>query len=149
MFSPSRRLPGLSESMLSISIFISLILFATTGVISCVSASCFPTAQDESIGFFSKAPLAYGMTHLSPSECAEECHTTKSCAAWLYIVYANECQFYRAQPVAKAKSAGFILGSCDTTSHLPSQSVSKAPSLPSSSSVIMSTETGQSSLHKV
>ncbi|KAF3400194.1 hypothetical protein F1880_007967 [Penicillium rolfsii] len=135
--------------MLSVSVYFSLIFLATTGLFSLGSASCFPTAQNESIGFFSKAPLAYGITNLSPSECAEECHKTKYCAAWLYIIHVNECQFYRAQPVAKAKSAGFILGSCDTTSHQPSQSVSRVPSLSSSSSIIMSTETGKSSLHKV
>ncbi|KAF3394385.1 hypothetical protein F1880_004725 [Penicillium rolfsii] len=122
------------------------ILLAIARLITSVSASCFPSAKNETIGFFSKAPLAHGYTHLSPSECATECNDMSACQAWLFVVNAKECQFYRSPPVAQAKSAGFILGSCDTTSD---ELASKVPLLGSSSSVVPGSQTAQPSLSKV
>lgn len=116
-------------------------LLAIEGLIPSVSASCFPSAQNETIGFFSKAPLAHGYTHLSPSECATECDSMSTCQAWLFIINAKESQFYRSPPVAQAKSAGFILGSCDTTG---TESASKVPLPALSSSVVPGSQAAQS-----
>lgn len=118
------------------------LLLAIEGLVSSVSASCFPSAQNETIGFFSKAPLAHGYTHLSPSECATECDSMSNCQAWLFIVNAQECQFYRSPPVAQATSPGFILGSCDTTGI---RSASRVPLSCSSFSAVPGSQTAQSS----
>lgn len=125
------------------SVLVFTFLLALQGFISSVSASCFASAQSETIGFFSKAPLAHGYTHLSPSECANECDSMSICHAWLFIVNANECQLYRSAPVAQAKSAGFIVGSCDTTGTRAAESASKVP-LPAFSSVSHGSQTAQS-----
>ncbi|PYI33809.1 hypothetical protein BP00DRAFT_468612 [Aspergillus indologenus CBS 114.80] len=77
-----------------------------------VSASCLNSAQHGQIGFFSKAPLAFGYTHPSPSECAIECESLSTCQAWLFTVNGKECQLYGSGPVAQAQNAGFILGLC-------------------------------------
>jgi len=135
--------------MQSISILVFTFLLVIEGLFSSVSASCFPSAQNQTIGFFSSAPLAYGYTHLSPSECANECDSLSTCQAWLFVVNANECQFYRAAPVSQAKSPGFILGSCDTNSTRLNASTSKAPQPTSSSSVVHGSHTAQSSSSKV
>lgn len=127
------------------SVLIFTFLLAIEGLISSVSASCFPSAQNETIGFFSKAPLAYGYTHLSPSECANECDSMSTCQAWLFIVNAKECQFYRSAPVAQAKSAGFIMGSCDTNGTRATESTSKVPLPAFSSSMVPGSQTAQSS----
>lgn len=127
------------------SFFVVIFILTIEGLISSVSASCFASAQNGTIGFFSKAPLAHGYTHLSPSECANECDSMNTCQAWLFIVNANECQFYRSAPVAQAKSAGFILGSCDTTGTRAAESASKVPLAALSSSVATGSQTTQSS----
>lgn len=132
--------------MRPISILSFTFLLAIAGLIPSVSASCFPSAQNETIGFFCKAPLAHGYTHLSPSECAIECDSMGTCQAWLFIVNAKECQFYRSPPVAQAKSAGFILGSCDTTG---TESASKVPLPALSSSVVPGSQTARSFLSNV
>ncbi|OQE05510.1 hypothetical protein PENVUL_c024G04765 [Penicillium vulpinum] len=135
--------------MQSTSILLLTFLLAIEGLFSSlVSASCFPSAQNETIGFFSKAPLAYGYTHLSPSECANECDSMSTCQAWLFVVNANECQFYRSAPVAQAKSAGFIMGSCDRNGTRGTKSTSKV-FLPASSSVVPGSQTAQSSLSNI
>ncbi|RAK81859.1 uncharacterized protein BO72DRAFT_524260 [Aspergillus fijiensis CBS 313.89] len=77
-----------------------------------VSASCLNSALHGKIGFFSKAPLAFGYTHPSPSECAIECESLSTCQAWLFTVNGKECQLYGSGPVAQAENAGFILGLC-------------------------------------
>ncbi|KAJ6036598.1 hypothetical protein N7540_000877 [Penicillium herquei] len=120
-------------------------ILAIKGLIPSVSASCFASAQNGTIGLFSKAPLAHGYTHLSPSECANECDSISTCQAWLFIVNANECQLYRSAPVAQAKSAGFIMGSCDTGGTRAAESASKVPLPASSYSVIPGSQTAQSS----
>lgn len=130
--------------MQSTSILVFAVLLAIEGFIPSVSASCFPSAQNETIGFFSKAPLAHGYTHLSPSECANECDSMSTCQAWLFIINAKECQLYRSAPVAQAKSAGFIMGTCDTDSTRAVELVSKVPFL-TSSSVIPGSQTTKSS----
>lgn len=121
-------------------------LLVIEGLIPSVSASCFPSAQNETIGFFSKAPLAHGYTHLSLSECAIECDSMSTCQAWLFIVNAKECQFYRSPPVAHVKSAGFILGSCDTTG---TESASKVSFSALSSAVVPGSQTAQSFLSNI
>jgi hypothetical protein len=80
-------------------------------VFTYVFASSFLGARNKTIGFFSEAPLTHKYTHLSPSECANECDSINTCQAWLFIVNAKKCQLYRSAPVAQAKSAGFIMGS--------------------------------------
>jgi hypothetical protein len=67
-----------------------------------------------------------------------------ACQAWLFIVNAKECQLYRSAPVAQAKSAGFIMGSCDTDGTRAIELASKVPLL-ASASVIPGSQTAQSS----
>jgi hypothetical protein len=67
-----------------------------------------------------------------------------TCQAWLFIVNAKECQLYRSAPVAQAKSAGFIMGSCDTDGTQATELASKVPLL-ASSSVIPASQAAQSS----
>ncbi|PYI15999.1 hypothetical protein BO99DRAFT_466794 [Aspergillus violaceofuscus CBS 115571] len=105
-----------------------------------VSASCLNSAQHGKIGFFSKAPLAFGYTHPSPSECAIECESLSTCQAWLFTVNGKECQLYGSDPVAQAENAGFILGLCGEE-HATTPTVSPSPRLapgPSSSRGVVS-----------
>lgn len=127
------------------SILVFTFLLAIEVFISSVSASCSPSAQHETIGFFSKAPLAHGYTHLSPSECANECDSMSTCQSWLFVVNAKECQLYGSAPVAQAKSAGFILGLCDINGTRVTASTSKVAPPASSSSMVPGSQTARSS----
>ncbi|PWY83616.1 hypothetical protein BO70DRAFT_396042 [Aspergillus heteromorphus CBS 117.55] len=112
------------------------------------SASCVQNIQNDTIAFFSSAPVNFGSDSTSPSDCAAHCSQMANCQAWLYAE-PGDCQLYRKPAVATASNPNFFYGACgDAVASTPvvlspSSSVVKASTsgstVPSQSSQVNTT----------
>lgn len=88
-----------------------------------VSASCLNNIQNNTIGFFSSAPLTFSYKHPSAFHCAFKCEKLEHCQAWLYAD-PGDCQLYRRAALSTASNPNFLYGLCDGASPRPSPSAS-------------------------
>ncbi|RAL06772.1 PAN domain-containing protein [Aspergillus homomorphus CBS 101889] len=88
------------------------------------TSACSPVIQENTISFFSHAPLTFSFEIPSASACATRCGEVSSCRAWLYSSSGKECQLYREQPRSQAKNPLFISGLCTGSSSAESPQVS-------------------------
>lgn len=95
---------------------------------------CTQSVKDNTIAFFSHAPLTFSFEVPTAESCATKCADIASCRAWLYSTSGEECQLYRDVPVSRAPNPLFVSGVCDASSS--ASSVSRAP-LGSSSVVVV------------
>ncbi|KAH1949415.1 hypothetical protein KXV69_004086 [Aspergillus fumigatus] len=75
-----------------------------------VSASCLNNIQNNTIGFFSSAPLTFSYKHPSAFHCAFKCEKLEHCQAWLYAD-PGDCQLYRRAALPTASNPNFLYAS--------------------------------------
>lgn len=100
------------------------------------SLACTESVQDDTISFFSHAPLTFSFEVPSVLACAEKCSGVSSCRAWLYSSSGQECQLYREQPLYQARNPLFVSGVCVMSSVSPSGVYFSLSSIPAPSSQI-------------
>ncbi|KAE8315360.1 hypothetical protein BDV41DRAFT_531756 [Aspergillus transmontanensis] len=102
------------------------------------STPCTGSVLDDTISFFSQAPLTFSYEVNSTSLCAARCARLPNCYAWLYSTSGRECQLYRQQPVSQLYNPQFVSGICGESTKpvsyriAPSSSLSLPSSVPSS-----------------
>ncbi|RAH59381.1 hypothetical protein BO85DRAFT_269473 [Aspergillus piperis CBS 112811] len=96
------------------------------------SPSCTENLLNDTISFFSHAPLTFSYEVNSTTLCAARCARVPACHAWLYSTSGRECQLYRQQPVSQAYNPQFISGICgEPSKRIPNSAISASSSLPS------------------
>ncbi|PTU21964.1 hypothetical protein P175DRAFT_0492576 [Aspergillus ochraceoroseus IBT 24754] len=76
------------------------------------SPTCSESISDNTISFFSQAPITFSYGIASAPDCAARCADLVSCQAWLYSTSGQECQLYRDQPVYQSANPLFVSGFC-------------------------------------
>ncbi|RAH65582.1 uncharacterized protein BO66DRAFT_206238 [Aspergillus aculeatinus CBS 121060] len=96
-------------------------LLLSTGfpTVSAAASSCDQNVQNDTIAFFSSAPLTFGYNFPSISDCATRCSQWERCQAWLFT-QPGECQLYRRPALATASNPTFSYGVCGDTDPLNS-----------------------------
>ena len=98
------------------------------------TSNCTESPQDDTISFFSHAPLTFSFDVPSALLCATKCADVSPCRAWLYSSSGQECQLYRQQPLFQAHNPLFVSGICGRSSVLPSAIPFPSISTPAASS---------------
>ncbi|OJZ85606.1 hypothetical protein ASPFODRAFT_717866 [Aspergillus luchuensis CBS 106.47] len=100
---------------------------ASTGASTPVTDPCTQNIRNDTIAFFSSAPLTFSYNSSIP-DCAARCSQRKHCQAWLYTD-PGECQLYRRPAVAIASNPNFFYGACgDAANYTPSAAASQLKS---------------------
>ncbi|KAE8165406.1 hypothetical protein BDV40DRAFT_65505 [Aspergillus tamarii] len=76
------------------------------------SPPCTGSVLNDTISFFSQAPLTFSYEVNITSLCAARCARLPNCHAWLYSASGRECQLYRQQPVSQSYNPQFVSGIC-------------------------------------
>ena len=92
-----------------------LFVVQAAATISTPSSSCTESVRDNTISFFSHAPLTFSYEVPSALACAGRCAGIPSCLAWLYSTSGQECQLYRQKPLSQMKNPLFVSGICGET----------------------------------
>jgi hypothetical protein len=93
-------------------VLLSLQLQIKATSVSTSSMPCMETVNQDTISFFSHAPLTFSFEVPSAPGCANKCARLASCHTWLYSTSGRECQPYRDQPLSQAPNPLFVSGSC-------------------------------------
>lgn len=93
-------------------VLLSLQLQVKATSVSSSSMPCMETVNEDTISFFSHAPLTFSFEVPSAPDCANKCARLASCHTWLYSTSGRECQLYRDQPLSQAPNPLFVPGSC-------------------------------------
>ncbi|GLA41376.1 hypothetical protein AnigIFM63309_009466 [Aspergillus niger] len=97
---------------------------ASTEASTSGTVSCTQNIRNDTIAFFSSAPLTFGYNS-SISDCAARCSQRKHCQAWLYTD-PGDCQLYRRPAVAIASNPNFFYGACgDAANETPDAAASR------------------------
>lgn len=96
-------------NFLSLSALLALQAAAT---ISPSSSACTESVRDNTISFFSHAPLTFSYEVPNAPACAGKCAGISSCLAWLYSTSGQECQLYRQKPLSQMNNPHFVSGIC-------------------------------------
>ncbi|OJJ42118.1 hypothetical protein ASPZODRAFT_20764 [Penicilliopsis zonata CBS 506.65] len=100
------------------------------------ATDCWSSSYNNTIAYFSKAPIAFKYSVSGPAACAAWCQSIDSCQAWVYLPRPGQCDLHRGAPLDTASNTGFVYGTCrGNSSALPSETTASS-STASSSAVI-------------
>ncbi|KAL4883403.1 glycosyl hydrolase family 71-domain-containing protein [Aspergillus karnatakaensis] len=93
-----------------------IILAAVTLVGAEVSSDCQASVHNDTIAFFSSAPITFSFDLDTMTDCQIWCTEVPKCQAWVYVDQSSQCDLYRAAPLSVSESFGFTFGGCAPTS---------------------------------
>ncbi|OJZ90141.1 hypothetical protein ASPFODRAFT_30972 [Aspergillus luchuensis CBS 106.47] len=76
------------------------------------TTACRHSIVNNTITFFSYAPMSFSYGAANTAACADRCTELVKCQAWLYSTSGQECHLYRDQPVFHSSNPLFVSGFC-------------------------------------
>ncbi|KAJ5921289.1 hypothetical protein N7466_009615 [Penicillium verhagenii] len=87
------------------------------GSLACTSAAspssqCRDSVSEDTIAFFSSAPITFGSNFADSTACAAKCEILDTCVSWLFSAGGGRCELFATSAVATAQNPTFVYGGC-------------------------------------
>lgn len=109
--------------------FTLVLFFASLACTTAAGASsqCRDSVSNDTIAFFSSAPITFGSNFTNFTACASKCKALDTCQSWLFSSGGGRCELFANPAVTTAQNPNFVYGGCkniESTSSMPPASSS-------------------------